>query len=132
MDGTYAFVYSGLFGVGVGVLEVTDSHVVGVDCGGGRYRGEVAVDDTTGEITLSFDLFEPRGVVLTAAAPSPTKPPRQMAITLPPAFGGGQPVSLRMPHDVVTLMIRPVAAGSMRDLALFSASNVGRSGTLLH
>lgn len=134
MDGAYVFVYAGLFGIGSGFLTVTGSHVWGLDCGGGQYRGTAMLDKSTGEVTISFHIFEPRGIVL--VDPGPLRDYLQrVTITLPPDFGHGQPIKLAMPHDVVTLVVTPIGEASLRDASCLSIATKqfdSRSGRRFH
>ena len=61
---TYAFVYSGLTGVGMGIFRLDGEVPVGRDLAGNRYRGTVVRDQSTGEIDLSFEMAVPAGVAL--------------------------------------------------------------------
>ena len=62
MDGTYGFVYSGVAGVGIGVFTVKDGVLNGSDGGKINYKGTVAVEDVTGNLVVSFDMFVPAGI----------------------------------------------------------------------
>ncbi|MGB6757757.1 MAG: hypothetical protein WBE82_07515, partial [Xanthobacteraceae bacterium] len=45
IQGTYAFVYSGVNGFGIGVLTVADDKFEGIDYVGGRYSGTAREND---------------------------------------------------------------------------------------
>jgi hypothetical protein len=42
VDGTYGFVYSGAFGVGIGVFTIRSGRFTGADSGGCEYRGTIS------------------------------------------------------------------------------------------
>ena len=114
------FAYSGITGVDHGVFTLKESELVGADLAGGKYQGRVTEDDATGNITVVFDIFVPRGLTLVAGT-SPldmdaTRGP--ITVALPPGFGNGEPVKLPIPPGFVTVMIQripdewaPYAAG---------------------
>jgi hypothetical protein len=54
IDGTYAFVYSGVNGLGVGIFTVLGEKFEGVDFVGGRYTG-TARENRDGTISISID-----------------------------------------------------------------------------
>ncbi len=89
MDAVYGFVYCGSIGVGMGVFRVTGTDLVGVDLTGARYRGQVVVDATTGEIDFDFEMTVPAGVFLVQGT-SPMDVPYTKKVSvkkLPPGFG---------------------------------------------
>jgi hypothetical protein len=123
MDGTYAFVYSGVFGIGIGLFTLRQGRVAGTDCGGGRYEGVATEDPTSGEITMTFDVFRPRGISLTLGASLPVLPNKSVKLTWPAAFGNGQPVRVDIPPEIVNVMVRRVPdefAPYARDFSLAS------------
>jgi hypothetical protein len=107
MNGTYAFVYSGGMSVAIGFFIVHEQQISGADCGGGRYEGTIVEDPSSGNLRLIFDHFAPAGIAAGRGAP-PGNPGRRLALTMPPAFGGGEPVRLEVPPDVVTMMVKRV------------------------
>lgn len=109
MNGTYAFVYSGAAGVGIGVFTIKDGIVSGADGGNVNYRGTVTVDKSSGGLTIAFDMFIPAGVFLVqGTSPLEWDSTRSRQITMPADFGDGQPVTVDLPPGQVTLMVRRV------------------------
>jgi hypothetical protein len=110
MDGTYGFVYSGFAGVGMGIFRVTGSTLVGVDMGGSKYRGRVVVDNTTGEIDLSFEMSVPVGVFLVqGTSPQDTPYTKTGAVRVPPIFGDGKPFEVYVAPGPVTMMVKRIS-----------------------
>lgn len=109
MDGTYGFVYSGVAGVGIGVFTVKDGVLNGSDGGKTNYKGTVAVEDVTGNLVVSFDMFVPAGIFLVqGTSPLETDSSRSRTITMPPDFGDGKPVTVELPPGMVTLMVKKI------------------------
>jgi hypothetical protein len=110
MNGTYGFVYSGAIGVGIGVFVVADSHLSGSDYAGGKYEGTVSVDPATGNITATFTLFAPGGMLLVqGTTPLPFDSMRgPIAAKMPPEFGDGNPVELDIPPGKIIVMVKRV------------------------
>jgi uncharacterized membrane-anchored protein YitT (DUF2179 family) len=75
IDGTYAFVYSGVNGLGVGIIMVLGETVEGVDFVGGRYTGTAREnDDQTISIAIDFDV-KPGMTLVQGTAPQDISPP---------------------------------------------------------
>jgi hypothetical protein len=110
MDGTYGFTYCGFEGIGMGIFRVAGSELVGVDIAGGRYQGIVAVDKTTGEIDLSFNMSVPAGVFLVQGT-SPMDVPylKSARVKTPPAFGDGKPFEVYVAPGTITLMVKRIS-----------------------
>jgi hypothetical protein len=110
MNGTYGFVYSGARGVGLGIFTIRDSVLVGSDTGGARYSGRVAVDASSGDVTVSFEMYVPAGVLLVQGASEQemnyTK--ANLSLTLPRDFDNGEPIGVYIPPGNVTLMLRQI------------------------
>jgi hypothetical protein len=106
MDGTYSFVYRGFFGVGMGLFKVTDGSLVGVDFGGGRYRGTIVVGSTTREMDLAIQMTVPAGVFLVQGTSAQDLEYTKMVSTkVHPNFNEGRPFDVMIPPGSVTLMV---------------------------
>jgi hypothetical protein len=110
MNGTYAFVYSGARGVGLGVFTIRESVLVGSDTGGAKYKGNVVQDMATGYITISFEMFVPSGTLLIQGTSEQdfnyTK--TSLSVTLRRDFDDGEPLKVYIPPGYVNLMIRQI------------------------
>ena len=102
---TYGFAYSGVHGIGFGVLSTTEGKVVGQDYAGGTYEGYADVSD--GGIHLRLKMLVPPGTGLVSGA-SPQDLPhlRDIDHAFPPEFGGGAPQRLDLDLGVVNVMVQ--------------------------
>jgi hypothetical protein len=111
LDGTYGCVYCGTDGLGLGVFNVKNDVVIGVDYVGGRYRG-TAAEDINGKIALDLTFEVPPDVVLVqGTAPQEVPHSRRITQVLPPAFGDGTPVEFDTGPGIVTAMIKRIPDG---------------------
>ena len=109
MDGTYGFVYCGFEGPGMGIFRLENSRLVGADFAGSRYRGQVAIDEATGEIDLSFDMTVPPGVSLVQGTSAQNIPyTKRGRVKVPPAFGDGEPFQIFVAPGPVTMMVKRI------------------------
>jgi len=109
MKGTYAFVYGGYIGVGIGVFRVAGSDFVGADHAGCKYRGTVSKDLETGEITVSFDMFVPAGMLLVqGTSPLEFDTTKTGSFTAPPDFGEGEPFKVYIEPGYINLMVKRI------------------------
>jgi hypothetical protein len=110
MNGTYGFVYSGVRGVGLGVLTIRDSVLSGSDTGGAKYSGHAVQDMATGAITILFEMFVPEGTALIqgTSAQDMNYTKTGLSVTLQSDFDNGEPVTVYIPPGNVTLMIRQI------------------------
>jgi hypothetical protein len=109
INGTYAFVYCGNTGIGIGIFKVTDTDLVGTDYGGSMYRGTVSESSATGEISVEFTMSVPAGISLVqGASPLDLNTTRRGSFTAPPGFGDGQPFEVYVAPGNVKLMIKQV------------------------
>jgi hypothetical protein len=107
MNGTYGFVYCGALGVGMGFFRITDSELVGCSLAGGRFRGHVAEDQTTGEIDLTLEHTVPAGVALVqGTSPQDVTYIKNALVRVPPGFGDGKPFEVYLAPGNVTLMAK--------------------------
>jgi hypothetical protein len=108
INGTYAFVYCGNVGIGIGIFRVTDAGLVGTDYGGVNYRG-TASETETGEIRVEFEMSVPADVLLVqGTSPLDFNVTRGGSFMAPPGFGDGQPFEVYVAPGNVRLMIKRV------------------------
>jgi hypothetical protein len=108
IDGTYAFVYSGVNGLGVGIIVVLGETVEGVDFVGGRYTGTAREnDDGTISIAIDFDV-KPGMTLVQGTAPQDIPHRRHIEHKMPAGFGNGTPVEIPAPPGSVTVMVKRV------------------------
>jgi hypothetical protein len=109
MNGTYAFVFCGDVGVGIGIFKVDGSDLVGADYGGVKYRGIVSQEPVTGEVKVDFEMFVPAGVNLVqGTSPLNFNATKRSAFTAPPNFGDGKPFDAYIAPGDVKLMVKRV------------------------
>jgi hypothetical protein len=108
IDGTYAFVYSGVNGLGVGIFTVLGEKFEGVDFVGGRYTG-TARENRDGTISISIDFDVKPGMVLVqGTAPQDIPHTRHIEHEMPAGFGNGTAVEIPAPPGSVTVMVKRV------------------------
>jgi hypothetical protein len=108
IDGTYAFVYSGVNGLGVGIFTVLGEKFEGVDFVGGRYTG-TARENRDGTISISIDFdIKPGMAVVQGTAPQDLPHRRHIEHEMPDGFGNGRPVEIPSPPGSVTVMVKRV------------------------
>jgi hypothetical protein len=108
IDGTYAFVYSGVNGLGVGIFTVLGEKFEGVDFVGGRYTG-TARENRDGAISISIDFDVRPGMALVQGTSQQEVPHRRhIEHDMPAGFGNGRPVEISAPPGSVTVMVKRV------------------------
>jgi hypothetical protein len=109
VDGTFAIVFSGPAGVGMGFFVVKDGELTGAGVGGGKFKGRVTANRTAGTLHVVFDQFVPAGLGLVqGTAPQELPMTRPVEIDLPAEYGDGSPVPILVRPAVVTAMIKRV------------------------
>ncbi|HEV2548440.1 MAG TPA: hypothetical protein VGU20_13960 [Stellaceae bacterium] len=95
IDGTWAFVYAGDSGMGIGCLVIKDGKLRGTDAGGVKYSGSIAEHPSNGELSIELTMNVPAGTWLVGGAGALDMPhTRNYSFTLPPRFGELAPVDL--------------------------------------
>lgn len=109
IDGTYAFVYCGVTGVGVGVFTLFEGVLRGSDASGGRYTGS-AVEQSDGRVGMAIEIEIGAGTFLVqGSAPQDIPHRRKVEHMAPPLFGDGAPITVSVSPSSITLMIRRVS-----------------------
>jgi hypothetical protein len=109
MNGTYGFVYCGIIGVGMGVLRLSDTDFIGSDLAGGKYRGTILKDETTGAVELAFEMTVPTGVFLVTGTSAQDMPyTKRISTNIPFGFEDGRPFDVDVPPGAVTMMVRRI------------------------
>jgi hypothetical protein len=127
IQGTYAFVYSGVNGFGIGVFTVVGDKFEGVDYVGGRYSGTARENDD-GSISIAVDFVVRPGMVLVqGTAPQDVPHSRRIEHRMPPGFGDGAAVEIASPPGVVTVMVKQVPDDYARALTEGVTVSIGPS-----
>ena len=109
IDGTYAVAYCGSIGLGVAMLKVDNSQVIGHDYVGSVIAG-IATELPNGEIDLDVSMLVQPGahfVVGTSAQDLPYA--RGIKHRFPPEFGDGAPQTVLLTPGTMTEMAKRAA-----------------------
>ena len=125
IDGTYAFVYSGVNGLGVGIFTVLGEKFEGVDFVGGRYTG-TARENRDGTISISIDFdIKPGMDLVQGTSPEEVPHRRHIEHEMPAGFGNGRPVEISSPPGSVTVMVKRVPDDWARALSEGLSVSIG-------
>lgn len=108
INGTYGFNYSGIAGMGFGVMSVVDGVASGSDFAGGRYSG-TAAELADGSMRFDLTVVVPAGswqVMGTAAQDVTTT--RTYSVTLDPEQQGGVPREIYAAPGMMWLTVQAV------------------------
>ena len=95
IDGTYAFIFSGETGSGLGVIQIKDGKLRGADSGNIIYSRTVKENVSTGEIAIDLIRYVPAGTWLVAGGSEQDMPmTREQHLTLPPRLGDGNELEI--------------------------------------
>jgi len=110
MDGTYGFVFSGAYGIGIGVFTIKNGRFNGADSGGCEYKGTIADNPNDRTLLVKVDQFAPnQGRIAQGISTQPLIRGRTpLEFSLGPNFADGSPFMLDVPPDRVTVMIRRI------------------------
>jgi hypothetical protein len=109
LDGTYGFVYCGVTGLGIGVIVVSGSAIVGSDYSGGRYLGTL-IENEAGDVEFSVDFHVAAGTTVvqgTAEQDIPYVRPLRHVFG-PRTFGDEAPFQISVPPGEVTVMMKQI------------------------
>jgi hypothetical protein len=124
IEGTYAFVYSGVNGLGVGVFTVVGETFEGVDFVGGH--SGTARENAGGTISISIDFDAKPGMELVqGTAPQDLPHRRHIEHEMPAGFGNGRPVEISSSPGSVTVMVKRVPDDWARALSEGVSVSIG-------
>ena len=125
IDGTYAFVYSGVNGLGVGIFTVLGEKFEGVDYVCSRYTGTAREnDDGTISVVIDFDV-KPGMILVQGTARQDIPHRRHVEHKMPAGFGNGRPVEIPAPPGSVTVMVKRVPDDYARALSEGLSVSIG-------
>ncbi|MCD9146631.1 hypothetical protein [Pseudophaeobacter flagellatus] len=93
MNGIYAVYYTGVSGMGNGVIVLLDGVVSGADVAGGIYDGTFSSIEN-GKISIEVNFTVPAGATLVTGQTLPNALTQQISAHLEQTFANGNPVRL--------------------------------------
>lgn len=107
LNGFYSIYFTGLVGVGFGVIILKDGIIMGVDGAGATYDGNYEIDNTKGFIKGKIILKAPPGLQLVTGASSGSEPGRwEIPLILPSDLGNEKPLSIKTPTGPINVIFR--------------------------
>ncbi len=107
INGFYSIYFTGMAGVGFGVVVLKDGQITGADNAGAVYDGKYEVFDENKSIVGNVILKSPPGAKLVTGASSGSKEGIwEIPLALPFDLGKGNPINLSTPTGPINIIFR--------------------------